>query len=160
MTVRRWISALVAAGFAVAASISLATAATGTKQRVAIIERVSLTGGKSTFELIPLSPGPLVHDIGTVEPGGDFSGFITRNGLRIQLGSGSDNLTGSKGTVRLTAQIEHVPIVGGYYVDSGTWNLSAGTGAYAGLSGGGRFEAVVLPSGRILARNEGFTRPS
>ena len=48
----------------------------------------------------------------------------------------------------------------GYYVDSGTWSLSAGTGVYVGVSGGGRFVAVVLPSGRLLSRQEGFVRAS
>jgi hypothetical protein len=140
------------------ASVGSSTNASSARQRIAIVERVSLAGGKSTFELVPLSPGPLKHDIGTVGPGGEFTGYITRNGLRIQVGSGTDNLAGKQGSFRLTGSIEHVPIVGGYFVDSGEWTFSAGTGRYAGVSGGGRFVAVVLPSNRILARNEGYVR--
>jgi hypothetical protein len=135
-----------------------AAGTTSTKQRIAIVEKVSLTGGTSTFELIPLSPGPLKRDSGTLAPGGDFTGYITRDGLRIQVGSGADNLTGANGTVRISGPFEHVPIAGSYAVDSGRWSMSAGTGSYASLSGGGRFAAVVLPSGRILARYEGYIR--
>ena len=95
---------------------------------------------------------------GHTQVGGDFTGFITRDGLRIQIGTGTDNLSGGQGSFRVTGQIEHVPIVGGYFVDTGTWRLSAGTGVYVGLSGGGRYAAVVLPSNRILFRAEGFVR--
>ncbi len=154
---------MVAASLAAAVAAGLCTSVVGaagnaTKQRIAIVERVSLAGGKSTFELIPLSPGPLKHDSGTVEPNGDFSGYITREGLRIQVGSGSDELTGKRGSFRLTGALEHVPIAGGYYVDTGRWSMSAGTGVYAGLVGGGRFVAIVLPSSRVLSRQEGFVR--
>lgn len=160
MNVQRVFTSLVAVVIAAAALASIDTAAgtTVTKQRVAIVEKASLSGGKSTFELIPLSPGPLKHDSGTVASGGDFTGYITRNGLRIQVGAGSDDLTGTRGSFRVTQQIEHVPIVGGYYVDTGEWAFSAGTGVYAGVSGSGRFVAVVLPSSRILIRQEGFIR--
>ena len=162
MSIQRAFASVVAVVIAAAAFASIVGAAgtTATKQRIAIVEKVSLTGGKSTFELIPLSPGPLKHDFVTLEPSGEFTGYITRNGLRIQVGAGADNLTGTRGSFRLTAQIEHVPITGGYYADSGEWSLSAGTGVYASVSGGGRFAAVVLPSGRILGRSEGFIRTS
>ena len=149
-------------GAATAAAVCTAVAAGAgaevTKQRVAIVERVSLAGGKSTFELTPLTPGPMKADKGTLVPGGEFTGFITREGLRIQIGNGTDTLSGANGSFRLTGPIEHVPIVGGYYVDTGTWALSAGTGVYARVSGSGRFAAVVLPSNRILFRAEGFIR--
>ena len=161
MKIRRLPVSLVAIGAAAAAFALVATAGTtDTKQRIAIVEKASISGGKSTFELVPLTPGPLKHDKGTLVPGGTFTGYITRNGLHIQVGDGADDLTGKLGTFRLTAHIEHVPIVGGYYVDSGTWSLSAGTGVYVGVSGGGRFVAVVLPSGRLLSRQEGFVRAS
>jgi hypothetical protein len=152
-------AALLAAaiGAALGATVT-AVGGTTTKQRIAVVEKVSLAGGKSTFELIPLSPGPITADRGTLEPGGEFTGFITRDGLRIQIVSGSDNLSGAHGSFRLSGPIEHVPIVAGYYVDTGTWSFSAGTEDYAGVSGGGRFVAVVLPANRILFRAEGFVR--
>jgi hypothetical protein len=159
MSFQHRVAALLAAAIAATACASVVTAAAGAaRQRIAIVERVSLAGGKSTFELIPLTPGRLKPDRGTLEAGGEFTGFITRDGLRIQIGSGTDNLSGAHGSFRLTGQIEHVPIDGGYYVDTGTWSLSAGTGVYAGLGGGGRYAAVVLPSNRILLRAEGFVR--
>ena len=59
MKIRRLPLSLVAIGAAAAAFALVATAGTtDTKQRIAIVEKASISGGKSTFELVPLTPGP------------------------------------------------------------------------------------------------------
>jgi hypothetical protein len=125
-------------------------------QRIAIVERVSLSaGGKSTFELTPLSPGPLEHDSGTVEPSGDFTAQVIRRGMQILLGNGVDTLVGKHGTLRVVQDFQHVDIVAGYGSDAGTWSFKSGSGSYANLKAAGRLAGVSLPGARVLVREEG-----
>lgn len=62
------------------------------------------------------------------------------------------------GTFKLVQKIDSVEVSGGYSSDRGTWSLSAGTGVYAGLTGGGKLAAVGIPGGdgNNLIRHEGF----
>ena len=119
---------------------------------------MNLVNSKGTFEVIPLSPGPLQHDTGTFDSSGEFGNFVVHGGLRLQIGHGSDALTGKQGTVALSQQVQHVNVVGGYFVDTGTWSFAGGTGAYVNLAGSDRFVAVALPSNRLLVRQKGIVR--
>jgi hypothetical protein len=158
MTIPRIVASLVVTLIAAASFSSIVSAGgpTATRQRVAILEKVSLSGGKSTFELVPLSAGPLTHDSGRVDPSGEFTGWITRDGLRVEVGSGIDTMTGAHGSFRVTQFIQHAPVVGGYYIDTGKWSFGAGTGGYVKVTGTGRLVGILLPSQKVLYRQEGF----
>jgi hypothetical protein len=46
----------------------------------------------------------------------------------------------------------------GVKVQVGTWKIVEGTGAYSGVSGGGRYVAVSMSKGRRLVRQEGWIK--
>ena len=136
-----------------------AASPTVTKQRIAIVERVGFNGGASTFEIIPLAPGSLKHDSGTIGAStGEEKGSVTRGGQRVTVIVGVDTLTGKYGTFQVSQRIERAELGGGYGVATGTWSFGNGTGAYATVSGGGRFAGLDLPSGRVLIRQDGYVR--
>jgi hypothetical protein len=161
MNTRRTLMFVVFACIAVAMLASLGAASpTAPRQRVAIVERIGFNGGASTFEIIPLAPGPLKHDSGTIGPatGEQNPGVVTRNGQRLAVIVGADPMTGKHGTFDVSQRIERAELGGGYGVATGTWSFRNGTGAYAGFTGGGRFAGLDLPSGRVLIRQEGYLR--
>ena len=57
-------------------------------------------------------------------------------------------------------RIEFVDLPDGWAVFTGTWKVIRGTGAYAGLSGGGRGAGVMLPNGNMKSQFEGFLSPN
>jgi hypothetical protein len=145
---------------AIAAILTVTTGAAGStpaKQRIAIVEKIGFNGGKATFEVIPLTPGPLQHDSGTIDASdGDQLGTVTRNGQRLAVLAGVDSLTGKQGKLELSARFERAELGGGYGVATGTWSLKSGTGAYANVVGGGRLASLDLPLGRIFVRQDGY----
>jgi hypothetical protein len=68
-------------------------------------------------------------------------------------------LTGRQGTLVLRNRIEWVDIPDGQAIFTGTWRVIRGTGASAGLSGGGRGAGVALSSSNGKSRFEGFLSP-
>jgi hypothetical protein len=161
MNTHRTLTFVALASIAVAMFASLGAASpTVTKQRVAIVERIGFNGGAATFEIIPLAPGPLKHDSGTIGPstGNENAGSVTRNGQRLTVIRGVDPMTGKQGSFEVSQKIERAELGGGYGVATGTWSFRGGTGAYARFTGGGRFAGLDLPSGRVLIRQEGYVR--
>jgi hypothetical protein len=135
---------------------------TVSKQRVAIVERVNGQGG-GTFQLIPLSSGPLKADSGKVSHGGDSLGTITRQGQRLKRASGTDELRGKLGSFKINRAIEIAEVGDGYSTYGGTWSLDiyVQKRQYLGFSGGGRLAAVELPhDGGTILRQEGFLTKS
>jgi hypothetical protein len=127
------------------------------KQRVAFEIRLNLATGKGTFTLLPLTAGPLKRDSGTLVGGGDIKPAVIReNGQRMTLIVGHDNHVGKHGTFQLAQRVESVNAGRGWSADTGTWSFVKGTGAYAGLSGGGGFASVGPPTGILFAREEGY----
>jgi hypothetical protein len=49
-----------------------------------------------------------------------------------------------------------IDIPGGWSVFTGTWQVTRGTGDYAGLAGGGRRAGVTLPNGNVTSQFDGF----
>jgi hypothetical protein len=131
---------------------------TATKQRIAIEERFNTVTGKGTWRVIPLTPGPITRQSGTLTVSGGFAGTAMRNGGRVTLIIGRQTLTGKNGTITLSQKVDTTDVwVGsGYSADVGTWKLTGSTGAYAGLEGGGRFAGVGLLNGMVFARQEGW----
>ena len=65
-------------------------------------------------------------------------------------------LTGKRGTLVVRNQIGWIDVPDGFAVFTGTWKVISGTGAYAGLAGGGRGAGVQLANGNTKAQFEGF----
>ena len=142
---RAVVAVLVCSVAATLASTGSATK-TVTKQRVAIVVFASVDTGGS-FEVIPLTPGPLKHDMGSVALTATVQAPVVRGGLAVTPVLVVTTTTSKVGTFKLSQKMESVDVGGGYSSDRGTWSLRAGTGVYAGLTGSGRLAAVGLPGG-------------
>jgi len=147
-------TALVAGGTALAGSGGTAVR----KQRIAIDMVIMSKNDTGTFTLSPLTPGPLEADKGTVTMGGFGAGTTLRNGMKVWSGLYGRSLKGRHGTFGLPVQLDENEMQNGVKVQVGTWKLVEGTGAYSGVSGGGRYVAVRMPNGRQLVRQEGWVR--
>jgi hypothetical protein len=79
-----------------------------------------------------------------------------RDGQAIDIENPQMTLTGKRGTLVVRNRIEWVDLPDGWAVMTGTWRVINGTGAYAGLSGGGRGAAVLPANGGGKSRFEGF----
>ena len=131
-----------------------------TKQRIAIVE----TGNPDPdvnaffFELIPLSPGPLKRDSGTVYGlSGNFGNPVIRDGQKVFPLIGTDRLVGKNGTFMLPERLESVDVNEAYSIQTGTWSFKNGTGAYDGVTGKGRLAGVfMMQKNKAANRLEGF----
>lgn len=127
------------------------------KQRIAI-DWVTNKNGTGTFKLSPLTPGPLEADEGTVAYGGFGGGTTLRNGMKVWSEVAGRNLEGRQGTFGLRVRLDEDEMQNGVKLQVGTWKIVDGTGAYSGVSGGGRYVSVRMPNGRQLVRQEGWIR--
>lgn len=143
---------LVAGGTALAGS----DATVARKQRIAIDMVIASNKDTGTFTLSPLTPGPLEADRGTVALGGFGAGSTLRNGMKTWSGTSGHNLKGRQGAFGLPVRFDENEMQNGAKVRVGTWKIVGGTGAYSGVSGGGRYVAVSMPKGRTLVRQEGW----
>jgi hypothetical protein len=141
------------------ASVGGVTATTA-KQKIAIEEKSAAGSKISTFKLIPLSAGPLAADSGTFTSSAKLLRTVIRNGKKVWFYSGFDNLKGKHGTMRISGLSAVTTARGGYYVGVGTWKIRAGTGAYAGVSGGGDAKAVAAPGGAASGHYTGYITKS
>jgi hypothetical protein len=129
-----------------AAALTLSTAAAAgesePKQRIAI--NASVIG--EAFALVPLQPGTVKRDSGRMSgdwrsaPGRD----IVRNGQTVGIYTNTWTLGGKRGTLTIRERTQWVSAGADGngdgeedYVAIGTWKVVRGTGAYAGLTGGG-----------------------
>ncbi len=79
-----------------------------------------------------------------------------RDGQAIDINNPQMTLTGKRGTLVARNQIGWIDVPDGLAVFTGTWKVISGTGAYAGLAGGGRGAGVQLANGNTKAQFEGF----
>jgi hypothetical protein len=148
-----------AAAAAIATALVVAIGASASpqaKQRIAIEEAVKGTARTGTFTLFPLTPGPLKQDSGTFAFEIKASPTVVRGGQRVTKYTGVNELTGKRGTLRITNVFTTSRAGGGNIVGTGTWSATRGTKAYAGVMGGGRGSAVLTPRGFIFTRYEGY----
>lgn len=145
-----------------AASIALVTSVAtahpnATKQQVAITAGGSTAGFSPTgrFVLQPLATGPLESDSGTETSVVASQRDVTREGQRAEIVTWVTTCKGKRGSFVFRARMEHVHVEG-YSVATGTWKVVRGTGAYAGVTGGGRVATVVPPAGRWIERRDGI----
>lgn len=150
------VAALAAAAATLAAVAAAAPSATG--QRVAIQVKDKPSGGTS-FVLTPLSPGAIKGDTGTAAFCCWTQRSTVRNGQSIDINNPRMTLTGKQGTLVTRNLIGFVDLPDSWTVFTGTWKIIRGTGAYAGLAGGGRGAGVSLASGHSKAQFEGYLAP-
>ena len=141
----------------VAAAATLATVAaagpTATRQRVGI----QVTG--SSFVLTPLTPGAIKPDAGTAAFCCWTRRTTIRDGESIEINNPRMTLTGKQGTLVAQNVIGFVDLPKGWAVFTGTWKVIRGSGAYAGLAGGGRGAGVSPANGDNTAQFEGYLAP-
>jgi hypothetical protein len=147
-----------------AAAVTLAAVATASpesaKQRVQITTGGGADfGSVQKFVLFPLSAGPLEPDSGTVTgPGPANQRTVTRDGQPAQIVTWVSTQKGKHGSFVVRARIEHIDAGNGFHIGTGTWKFVRGTGAYAGITGGGRVANAFIDFGsRALSeRWDGF----
>lgn len=142
----------IAAVTAAAAVLLTAVASAGSaaeKQRVTIQV-------KDGFVLTPLTAGAIKRDTGTSSFCCWTQRSITRDGQTVEINNPQMTLTGKRGTLVVRNQIGWIDVPDGFAVFTGTWKVISGTGAYAGLAGGGRGAGVQLANGNTKAQFEGF----
>jgi hypothetical protein len=140
---------------AAAATLAAIAAAgpTATRQRVAI----KVQGGG--FVLTPLTRGTIRPDAGTAAFCCWTQRSTLRNGESIDIDNPRMTLAGKQGTLVAQNVIGFVDLPNSWAVFTGTWKVIRGTGAYAGLAGGGRGAGVSPPNGENNAQFEGYLAP-
>ena len=138
--------------------VASAAAAPGapTKQRVAFVGAFDTNNGGGTWRLIPLTPGPLKADSGTVSGSGEVVGRPLRNGQRVTLDHGRRQPDRKAQVLGISQSVVSTQVAPGLSADIGTWKFHGGIGAYEHVTGGGRFAAVGLASGVIRVSQEGW----
>ena len=144
------------AATAVTLAAVAAAAPVAAKQRVSI----QVTGGADgRFALTTLTAGAIKSDTGVATFCCWTQRLITRDGQSIEINNPQMTLTGKRGTIVARNQIGWIDIPDGWGVFTGTWKVVRGTGAYAGLAGGGRGAGVMLANSDTKATFDGFLNP-
>ena len=110
--------------------------------------------GKGTFKLI-VGPGKLGADRGPMTYAEGIYRRGTQDGQYFELGRGTDTLEGKAGTLVIRREDRLVNVFDRIVI-TGTWNAVSGTGAYAGVKGGGRHASLELASGIFHVQYEGI----
>jgi len=152
---RRKLTAIAVLAVLVATAATLAAVAAAgplaAKQRVQL--QLKLAG---SFVLAPMTPGALERDTGIASSCCWSRHSITRDGLTNEIDDPQVTLRGKRGTLVLRNRIEFFDIPGGDAVFTGTWKVVRGTGAYAGIAGGGHGGGIQLAGGDAKAMFDGF----
>jgi hypothetical protein len=116
----------------------------------------SATSLRTLFE--SCHAGRLAADEGTVAMAGFGGGATLRDGMKVWNGLRGQDLTGQQGTFGLPVRLDENEMQNGVQVQVGTWKILEGTGAYSGVSGGGRYVSLRMLNGRQFVRQEGWVR--
>jgi hypothetical protein len=146
---RKIILGLFIAGVAAAATVPLASADRDQRLLIGVrLNFVSSSHADGTFAACCA-----VNDGGTAQA--DITAF-TANGDTGRF-EAIETFNGSNGSFRLALRGTTGPLSSPRHVAQGTWRVLDGTGAYAGLSGDGKFKAVTDENagGALTAINSG-----
>ncbi len=142
-----------------AVALTFVSAAAGTstasKQRVVITGKV----GVDRFTLTPLTPGALGTDSGSVSFCCWGYRSLVRDGQDVIVNDHDRRtLTGKRGTLVVRSRNEWLDAGNGYTIGVSTWRVVRGTGAYKGVTGGGRGAASWLhpTSGPVFFQDQGY----
>jgi hypothetical protein len=136
-------TAITALACAVVATVVIASAASGSSAQQRLV--ISAKDGVGGFTLAPQAGGILRRDTGSVEWCCWSERFVTRDGQRAEINDPQATLIGDRGTLVLRFRIEWLDAGRGYTVGTSTWKVVRGTGAYKGVTGGGRAAQVWIP---------------
>jgi hypothetical protein len=137
---------------ALAAMVTLSSVATAgpdaAKQQVQILATgVANPASSAKCVLTPLSPGALAPDSGTEASVIAKQRSVTRDGQPAEIVTWVTTCEVKRGTFVLRVRIEHIDAGNGFHIGTGTWTFVRGTGAYAGITGGGRVANAWLDFG-------------
>ncbi len=141
------------AGLAV---MAVAVASVAAAAPVAAKQRVMIQVKGASFVLTPLTSGAIKRDTGAVTFCCWTQRSIVRDGQAIDINDPQMTLTGERGKIVARNRIEWVDLPDGGAVFTGTWKVVRGTGAYTGLSGGGRGAGNSPASGNGKSQFEAF----
>jgi hypothetical protein len=155
--VRRWHFILLVVAMGIVLLTSVATARpNATKQRVTIIAKgTSYASSSGSFVLEPAA-GALKHDSGTESSVATRQRSVARGGQSAEVVTWVTTCKGKRGSFVFRARIEHVDAGNGYQIGTGTWQVVRGTGAYAGITGGGRVANATNRPRPWTERRDGF----
>ena len=110
------------------------------------------------FVLTPLGAGALKPDSGKETSVVANQRVVTRDGQRAAIVTWVTTCKGKRGSFVLRVRIEHIDAGNGFHIGTGTWKFVRGTGAYAGLTGGGRVANawIAFGSRTLSERWDGF----
>ena len=148
-----------AAGIVLVMSVAAASPGAA-KQRVEITATgVANPTSSLKFVLTPWAgAGALMPDSGTETSVVANQRNVTRHGQPAQIVTWITTCKGKRGSFVMRVRIEHVDAGNGFHIGTGTWKFARGTGAYAGITGGGRVANAWVDFGsRALSeRRDGF----
>jgi hypothetical protein len=107
------------------------------------------------FALTPLGAGALKPDSGKETAVVANQRTVTRDGQTANIVTWISTCKGKRGSFVMRVRIEHVDAGNGFHIGTGTWRFVRGTGAYAGITGGGRV-ALAFDRGSLSERRDGF----
>jgi hypothetical protein len=148
---------LLALAVGVTVTTSVATARpSATKQRVAITAKgTAHISSAGRFLLEPLGAGALEQDSGTERSVIGRRRSVTREEQSAEIVTWVTTCEGKRGSFVFRARIEHIDAGNGYQIGTGTWKFVRGTGACAGITGGGRVANASPRSRPWTERREG-----
>jgi hypothetical protein len=128
------------------------------KQQVEITLSGPANNSGQKFVLTPLSAGPLESDSGPTTSVVANQRTVTRDGQSAQIVTWVSTQKGKRGSFVVRARIEHIDAGNGFHIGTGTWRFVRGTGAYAGMKGGGRVANAWIAFGShgLSERWDGF----
>jgi hypothetical protein len=106
-----------------------------------------------------MSPGAVKLDSGSASWCCWSSFHVVRDGATLDLNNPEMTLAGKNGTLVTRNRIVWMDLPDGSSIFTGTWKVVKGTGAYAGLTGGGFVAGINLQNGHKSAQYTGFLNP-
>jgi hypothetical protein len=134
--------AIAVASMVIPSSVSASPAAS--HQRVMLQMKHGFGSPTGRFVFYALTEGSLELDSGRYTYAAVEKPPLTRKGQGIAVYVAAAVLSGKRGTFTLRWRGEFVGAGGGNTIGTGTWSIVRGTGAYVGVTGGGRLGCVVF----------------
>ena len=139
-----------------AAALTFVSAAAGTSTAPKQLVTFDSKAGPDHFTLVWRKPGAAITDSGSVDNNVRTAEHLVRDGQSVRVNSVLETYTGKRGTLVLRDRIEWLDAGNGYMIGVSTWRVVRGTGAYKGVTGGGRGGSVWPPSGPVSFHADGF----
>ena len=142
------------------ASVTLAVAAGANPSAKTQRVEIKMRGSAHAWVLTPLTPGAITPDSGIASLCCYTERKVVRDGQAVEINDPTMTLVGKHGILVIRNRIEWTNLPDGWAVASMTWKIIRGTGAYAGVTGGGRGSGVTTLTAKLKAQLEGLLRPS